>query len=273
MLMDFVNGGELRTAMDRWNIPEKQAQLWMAELVLAIEYLHSRDVAHRDIKPENTLLDNKGHLRLTDFGLAKVVETRLLTICGTPAYMAPEVIEKKGHGCGVDWWALGILTYAVLAGSPPFMADTTKGIYEKVVKGEYNTPSHLTAESKNLISKLLTDKTQRLGCTSKGVADIKTHEWFSAVDFNEVFHRRVPSFCSPSVSSAEDTSRFGKFEENHGDDLQALSVEQQALFNFDFCEYRTSGDEAREWIPLSALVGWGCCSFHGGKQAAEVIQT
>jgi len=249
----------------------------MAEVVLAIEHVHSKHIVHRDIKLENTLLDIEGHLRLTDFGFAKVVETRLWTFCGTPAYMAPEVIQKTGHGCGVDWWALGILTYAVLAGSMPFEADTTMSIYEKIVKGEYSTPSQFTAKANNLISKLLKDKSQRLGCTKEGVAGIKKHDWFSTIDFNQVFHRRVPSSCRPNVSSAEDTSRFNKFPENRDSDLQSVSVEQQALFNFDFCEHRTSGDVAFERIPPSALVGWGCCNSHGCKREllefAEVIHS
>jgi protein kinase A/protein kinase X len=277
MLMDFVNGGDLFSASHKWKISEKEAQLWTAELVLAIEYLHSKDVAHRDIKPENTLVDNEGHLRLTDFGFAKVVKTRLWTLLGTPMYVAPEMIQKVGHGCGVDWWSLGVVTYEILAGMAPFRADTTKGIHEKILKGEYHTPSHFTAKAKDLIRKLLRDRSRRLGCMKEGAAEIKKHEWFSTVDFNEVFHRRVPSSYNPKVISADDTSQFDKYPESDDGHLSALSVDQQAWFDSDFCERRTSGDAGSERTPPSALVGWGFCSSHAGRhdlrELAEDIQT
>jgi len=258
MLMDFINGGELFSAIREWKIPEKQAQLWIAEMVLAIEYLHSKDVAHRDIKPENALLDNEGHLRLTDFGFAKVVETCLWTLCGTPEYTAPEVIRGKGHGCGVDWWALGILTYEVLAGFAPFRADTMSGIHEKILLGKYTIPSYFSHECKSLIKGLLQGRSRRLGCTHEGAKGIKTHAWFGTVDFSEVLYRRAPSSYIPSVSSLEDTSQFKKYRDSVDDDLPTLSAEQQALFDFDFCERRTSGVEISEWVPYSAPVDWIC---------------
>jgi len=241
MLMDFVNGGELFSVIQKKRrIPEEQARLWIAEVVLAFEYLHSIHVAYRDLKPENTLLDTEGHLRLTDFGFAKVVETRLWTLCGTPEYLAPEVIQTKGHGCGVDWWALGILIYEVLAGNAPFTASTAMGIYDKVVRGEYRTPGHFSPSAKDLIKKLLMEKAFRLGCMKEGSAGVKAHQWFSTIDFNEVFHRRVSGSYVPKVSSAEDTSQFDKYPESNGGDLLALSAEQQALFNFDFGDRRSS---------------------------------
>jgi serine/threonine protein kinase len=275
MLMDFVNGGELFSVIHKCTISEEEAQLWTAELALAIEYLHSKDVVHRDIKPENTLVDNEGHLRLTDFGFAKVVKTRLWTLCGTPMYVAPEVIlQTNGYGCGVDWWSLGVVTYEILTGFAPFRADTISGIHEKILKGEFSTPSHLTAEATDLIRKLLTGTSQRLGCTKEGVAGIKKHAWFSTVDFNDVLHRRVPSSYIPKVTSAEDTSQFDKYPENDEADLPPLSVDQQALFNFDCCERRST---VSEWIPSLALVGWGCCSSQVGKhnllEFAEDIPT
>jgi len=241
MLMDFVNGGELFSVIQKKRrIDERQARLWMAEVVLAFEYLHSMDVAYRDLKPENTLLDTQGHLRLTDFGFAKVVETRLWTLCGTPEYLAPEVIQTKGHGCGVDWWALGILIYEVLAGNAPFTANTAMGIYEKVLKCEYRTPSHFSPTAKDLIKKLLRDRSQRLGCMKEGAAGIKAHQWFSTIDFNEVFHRRVSGSYVPKVSSAEDTSQFDRYPDSAGGELKALLPEQQALFSFDFVDDRRS---------------------------------
>mmetsp|Transcript_95676 Transcript_95676/g.270729 ORF Transcript_95676/g.270729 Transcript_95676/m.270729 type:complete len:365 (-) Transcript_95676:226-1320(-) len=241
MLMDFVNGGELFSVIQRKRrLPEEQARLWVAEVVLAFEYLHSMDIAYRDLKPENTLIDTEGHLRITDFGFAKVVETRLWTLCGTPEYLAPEVIQTKGHGCGVDWWALGILVYELLAGKAPFTASTAVGIYEKVLKGEYRTPGHFSPAAKDLIRKLLREKVQRLGCMKEGAAGIRAHQWFRIIDFDEVLHRRVPGSYIPKVSSAEDTSQFDKYPDSSSGELPPLSAEQQALFDFDFSERRRS---------------------------------
>ncbi|CAK0841100.1 unnamed protein product [Prorocentrum cordatum] len=262
MLMDFVNGGELSTVIKKWNIPQMQGQLWVAELILAIEHMHSKKVAHRDVKPENVLLDRLGHLVLTDFGFAKVADPLLWTKCGTYEYMAPEVVQRTGHGCAVDWWALGVLTYVLFACDMPFHADTKEGTYKKIVKGEYSIPRHLPAEVQDLIRNLLKERSQRLGCMEEGVAGIKKHPWFSTIDFDEVLHQRVPSLCRPRVSSAEDTSRFKTHSESDFDDPPALSVEQQALFDFDVCEGRTSWDESSERF----LPGYGCCSIGGRKQ-------
>jgi serine/threonine protein kinase len=259
MMMDFVNGGELHSAI-QWGISDEQAQLWIAEMVLAIEHLTTIGVAHRDVKPSNTLLDNEGHLRLTDFGLAKVVKTRLLTLCGTPEYMAPEAIQRRGYGCGVDWWALGILTYEVLAGAAPFIADTTKGIHEKILLGKYRTPSHFTPGAQDLIRGLLQERSRRLGCMDDGAEGVKTHAWFSTIDFNEVLHRRVPSSYVPTVRSAADTSQFYRVMEGVDDDLPALSAQEQALFDWEFCERRIGGVEVSESVPFSVPADCTCCS-------------
>jgi serine/threonine protein kinase len=264
MMMDFVNGGELHTAID-WGISDKQAQLWIAEMVLALEHLTSVGVAHRDVKPENTLLDNEGHLRLSDFGLAKVVDKPLRTFCGTPEYTAPEVIQRRGYGCSVDWWALGILTYEVLAGFTPFRAENKQSIHEKIVLGKYRIPSHFSPAAQDLIRGLLQGRSRRLGCLDDGPEGVKAHAWFSTIDFNQVLHRRVPSSYVPMVSSAEDTSQFDRVRERVDDDLRALSAEEQALFDWDFCERRIDGAEVSESALTSVPADCTCCSPYSGN--------
>ncbi|XP_029302986.1 putative serine/threonine-protein kinase PRKY isoform X2 [Cottoperca gobio] len=118
MLMDFVPGGELFSYLrSRGRFSNATGLFYTSEIVCAIEYLHSKEIVYRDLKPENILLDSEGHMRLTDFGFAKKLSDRTWTLCGTPEYLAPEVIQSKGHGRAVDWWALGILIFEMLAGT------------------------------------------------------------------------------------------------------------------------------------------------------------
>lgn len=130
MLLDYACGGELFSLLRReGRFANDVALFFGAEIVLAFEYLHSMDIAYRDLKPENLLVDKDGHVKITDFGFAKTVKDKTYTLCGTPEYLAPEIIESKGHNMFVDWWALGILIFEMLAGYPPFYDDNPMGIY------------------------------------------------------------------------------------------------------------------------------------------------
>ena len=128
--MEYQAGGELFTYLRTEGVIEPDnAWFFAAQVALMFEYMHSKDIVYRDLKPENLLIDPKGFLWLTDFGFAKVVESRTYTLCGTPEYLAPEVLMNKGHGKPVDWWCLGILTYEMLAGIDPFNDDDPMAIY------------------------------------------------------------------------------------------------------------------------------------------------
>ena len=141
MLFEYVSGGELFSHLRHEGVlREPAARFYASEIVLALEYLHGLDVVYRDLKPENLLLSASGHIKLTDFGFAKCVPDRTHSLCGTPEYLAPEIIQGTGHGKGVDWWALGILIYEMLAGYPPFNAETQQGIYAKICAGDIAWP-------------------------------------------------------------------------------------------------------------------------------------
>jgi serine/threonine protein kinase len=185
MLLAYVPGGELFSHLRRAHrFSPDVTRFYLAIIVLALRYLHSYNVVYRDLKPENLLLDHRGYLRITDFGFAKVVEDRTWTLCGTPEYLAPEIIQSDGHGKAVDWWACGILCYEMLVGYPPFYDDNAFGIYEKILQGKINWPSHVDPLSRDLIRAFLhPDRSKRLGNLIGGSDDVLTHPWFRGVDW------------------------------------------------------------------------------------------
>lgn len=155
-------------------------------------YLHCQNVIYRDLKPENILLDAEGHIRITDFGFAKQISDRTWTLCGTPEYLAPEIIQSKGHGKPVDWWALGILIYEMLAGYPPFYDETHVGTYERILAGKVRCPRHFDSAAKELVKGLLVvDRTRRLGNLKGGADDIKNHRFFKGIDWRGLLRRTV----------------------------------------------------------------------------------
>lgn len=216
MLLDYVPGGELFSYLrSRGRFSNSSGLFYTSEIVCAIEYLHSKDIVYRDLKPENILLDAEGHIRLTDFGFAKKLSDRTWTLCGTPEYLAPEVIQSKGHGRAVDWWALGILVFEMLAGYPPFYDDNPFGIYQKILAGKLEFPRHLDFYVKDLIKKFLViDRARRLGNMKNGADDVKRHRWFKTIDWEAVPLRKLKPPIIPKVSHDGDTSNFDVYPED-----------------------------------------------------------
>jgi len=236
MLMEYVNGGELFSYLRReGRLPNDSAKFYAAEIIMAFQYLHGQNIVYRDLKPENLLIDSQGHVKITDFGFAKVVEDRTWTLCGTPEYLAPEIIQSKGHGKSVDWWALGILIFEMLAGYPPFYDENPFGIYQKVLAGRVDFPRHIDVKAKDLIKRLLThDRTKRYGCLKNGAEDIKKHKWYKGTDWDQVFARGMPPPFVPSIKSADDTSMFDKYPESTEGSAPAIAPKDQAAFFDDF---------------------------------------
>ncbi|KEZ41325.1 cGMP-dependent protein kinase [Scedosporium apiospermum] len=228
MLLDYIPGGEVFTYLRRMRrFDEPTARFYIAELVLVLEYLHETQggVAYRDLKPENLLLDKDGHIKLVDFGFAKRLGREgdrpgeTYTLCGTPEYLAPEVIQNKGHTTAVDWWALGILLYEFLTGYPPFWHQNPIEIYKQIVDKAVVFPSEpaLSAEAKDLIRQFCTvDRSKRLGNISGGAARIKEHPFFRDVNWDDVYHRRTNGPIIPPIKAPDDTQCFDRYPEDDG---------------------------------------------------------
>ncbi|XP_077514968.1 protein kinase, cAMP-dependent, catalytic subunit 3 isoform X2 [Amblyomma americanum] len=218
MLFEYVSGGELFTYLrNAGRFTSATGAFYAAEIVLALEYLHRMHIVYRDLKPENLLLDREGHLKITDFGFAKKLHDRTWTLCGTPEYLAPEIIQSKGHNRAVDWWALGVLIYEMLAGYPPYFDDNPFAIYEKILAGKVEWPRHIDPVAKDLIKKLLVnDRTKRLGSMKNGADDVKRHRWFKGTNWDDVLEKKLKPPIVPKVSHDGDTGNFDDYPERDG---------------------------------------------------------
>ncbi|XP_003740516.1 cAMP-dependent protein kinase catalytic subunit PRKX [Galendromus occidentalis] len=232
MLLEYVAGGELFTYLrNAGKFSNAAAIFYASEIVLALEYLHSKNIVYRDLKPENLLLDTAGHLKVTDFGFAKQLTDRTWTLCGTPEYLAPEIIQSKGHNKAVDWWALGILIFEMLCGHPPFYDDNPFGIYEKILAGNIDWPKHLVADARDIIKRLLVvERSKRLGSMKNGADDVKRHRWFSLVNWHHVYMKRVRPPFVPSVSFDGDTTNFDEYDEKEVDLRDDVDSDDDSFF-------------------------------------------
>ncbi|GAM22973.1 hypothetical protein SAMD00019534_061480 [Acytostelium subglobosum LB1] len=210
MVLDYVNGGELFFHLKReGRFSEPRVKLYAAEIVSALAHLHKQDIVYRDLKPENILLDSEGHICITDFGLSKKIETTdgTFTFCGTPEYLAPEVLNGHGHGCAVDWWSLGTLLYEMLTGLPPFYSQNISMMYQKILNGELKIPSYISPEAKSFLESLLTrDVDRRLG--SNGGGEVMNHPWFKSINWEMLDRKEIEVHFKPKVKSEGDISQI-----------------------------------------------------------------
>ena len=170
---------------------------------------------YRDLKPENILIDSQGNVKIADFGFCKHTSQNSFTLCGTPEYLAPEIIKSEGHGKAVDWWAFGILIYEMLVGYPPFYDHNPYKIYKKVVQGEFVIPEGISEAAADLISRLLVIAPQiRLGA-NHGSQEIKQHRWFAGVDYDVVIRKNIPAPWIPTLNAPDDTSSFADYEDDN----------------------------------------------------------
>uniref|UniRef100_A0A672SVB5 Serum/glucocorticoid regulated kinase family member 3 n=1 Tax=Sinocyclocheilus grahami TaxID=75366 RepID=A0A672SVB5_SINGR len=211
-VLDFVNGGELFFHLQKERtFPEPRAKFYIAEMASALGYLHSLTIVYRDLKPENILLDSQGHIVLTDFGLCKEGISQAdttTTFCGTPEYLAPEVLRKQPYDNTVDWWCLGSVLYEMLYGLPPFYSRDTHEMYDNILHKELvMRPGASTAAWFILQALLEKDHTRRLGYRDD-FNEVKEHEFFSTINWDDLEQKKLPPPFNPSVESQYDISNF-----------------------------------------------------------------
>jgi serine/threonine protein kinase len=231
MVLEYIVGGEFFTHLRKaGRFDDGTACFYGAQIAAIFEYCHSKNIVYRDLKPENILLNSDGYLKLTDFGFAKVIEHRTYTLCGTPEYIAPEVLLNKGHGKPVDWWTLGILIYEMIVGYPPFVDDDPMGIYQKILSGKIVFPKLFEKDAKGLVKKLLTaDLGKRFGNLKNGVDDIKQHKWFKDIVWEDLLLKKAVAAFKPKVSSGADTSNFDEYPDS--DELPPVVPKEQDPFS------------------------------------------
>uniref|UniRef100_A0A8C5KT94 non-specific serine/threonine protein kinase n=1 Tax=Jaculus jaculus TaxID=51337 RepID=A0A8C5KT94_JACJA len=213
LILECLSGGELFTHLEREGIfLEDTACFYLAEITLALGHLHSQGIIYRDLKPENIMLNNQGHIKLTDFGLCKesIHEGAFThTFCGTIEYMAPEILMRSGHNRAVDWWSLGALMYDMLTGSPPFTAENRKKTMDKIIKGKLALPPYLTPDARDLAKKFLKrNPMQRIGGGPEDAAEVQRHPFFRHINWDDLLARHVDPPFRPSLQSEEDVSQF-----------------------------------------------------------------
>jgi len=212
IVMECIGGGELFTHLRRARkFTDEQSKFYGLLTGLAFEHIHGKNIIHRDLKPENLLMCSDGYSKLTDFGFAKVVEpgSRTYTLCGTPEYIAPEVLLNKGHGKPVDWWTLGILIYEMIVGQPPFCDEEPMGIYQKILAGKIYFPKYFDKNAKTLVKKILTaDLSKRYGNLKAGADDVVKHKWFSTLSTDKIMAKQVPAPYKPQMKNEQDVSNF-----------------------------------------------------------------
>lgn len=238
-VMEYVSGGDLMLHIQRKQFSLRQAKFYASEVLLALEYFHANGIIYRDLKLDNILLTLDGHVKVADYGLCKEemwYGNTTSTFCGTPEFMAPEILLEQRYGRAVDWWAFGVLTYEMLLGQSPFRGDDEDEIFDAILEDEPLYPITMPRDAVSILQKLLTrDPTRRLGSGKEDAEEIKKQPFFKDVNFDDVLNKRIPPPYFPTINGSADTSNFDEEFTREQPTLTPvhgqLSSKDQAEFN------------------------------------------
>lgn len=269
LVLDYLSGGEIFFHLSREvKFGVDKVRFYAAELVLAIGYLHTKDIVYRDLKPENVVLDGEGHLKITDFGLAKpevssnnpthtfcgklffsILSFFFFFLCiltylfckGTPEYLAPEIIKGKGYSKSVDWWSLGILIYEMLVGLPPFYSENMNEMYELILKSPLKFPTFVPSDAQSLITALLErDEKSRLG-SNGDYKEVETHRFFGSIDWEKLYARKVTPPFIPEKETDEDVAKNFDTEFTQEEARDSIALDVKPSGETDFGEFDYAG--------------------------------
>lgn len=238
MVLNMYPGGELFSLLHRKGssgVTESSAKFYAGVILEALDFMHLRSILYRDLKPENVLMDADGYCVLIDMGFAKMVEDKTYTLCGTPLYIAPEVILSRGHDKAADIWSLGVLIYEMVYGFTPFYDGNADqmALFKSIVQGRVNFPSSRKSACNDMVSRMLKRRAPfRLGCTKNGAQDIRTHDWFQGFDFDALRKKQIKAPWKPKMKSPFDTRNFDNWSHLEKPEKKRvrLNASQQAKF-------------------------------------------
>jgi classical protein kinase C len=238
-VMEYVSGGDLMLHIQRKQFSLRQAKYYASEVLLALEYFHANGIIYRDLKLDNILLTLDGHVKVADYGLCKEDMwhgSTTSTFCGTPEFMAPEILLEQRYGRAVDWWAFGVLMYEMLLGQSPFRGDDEDEIFDAILEDEPLYPITMPRDAVSILQKLLTrDPNRRLGSGKGDAEEIKRQPFFKDVNWDDVFNKRIPPPYFPTINGSADTSNFDEEFTREQPTLTPvhgqLSTQHQEMFN------------------------------------------
>ena len=231
--LEFIPGGELFNLLKVENkFSLEKAQFYAGQIVFVLDYLHSKNIIYRNLKPENILINKNGYIKITDFELSKEIQDRTYTMCGTPAYLAPEIILNKGYGLSVDWWAFGILLYEMICGVDPFSDEDVMKTYENILERKIKFSSDFDDKSRSLIKHLLEpDLSKRYGNLKNGVKDIKNHPFFKSMNWDKLLRQEIEAPFIPKIKGDNELKYFNIYPDSD-DNAEAYNKDNDPFIDW-----------------------------------------